>query len=103
MAENILNCPICGSELFINERAVYYSNPECNYVGNLTPMNRPYKRYYHPILLPLVFLILVIGLILIFISMIFFTATMFFIFISFILPIPILRKLLKRKRNYLKA
>lgn len=99
MDENKLNCPVCGSELFISERVVYCSNPDCNYTGNATTMNRPYRGDYPFILLPLAFLIVVMGLVLIFISMIFFTATMFFIFIPFILPIPILRKLFKRKRN----
>lgn len=99
MAENLMNCPICGSELFISEKAIYCSNPRCNYTSNLA-LIKAYKKDYLTIsLLPIALLIIAIGLILIFISMIFFTTTVFFLFIPFILPIPILRKIKRRKSN----
>ncbi|MCP8307438.1 MAG: hypothetical protein H3Z52_02105 [archaeon] len=98
MAENVMNCPICGSELFISEKAIYCSNPKCNYVSNIAPTYRAYKKDHLTILLPFAFLIIAIGLILIFITMIFFTATVFFLFIPLIFPIPILRKLFKRRK-----
>ncbi|MCP8313871.1 MAG: hypothetical protein H3Z53_05815 [archaeon] len=97
MAENVMNCPICGSELFISESAIYCSNSRCNYVSNVSPTQRLYKKDSFTIFLPFAFLIIAIGLILIFISMIFFNATVFFLFIPFILPIPILKKIKKRQ------
>ncbi|MGQ9469025.1 MAG: hypothetical protein ACUVTD_04275 [Nitrososphaerales archaeon] len=99
MAENVMKCPICGSELFISKRVVYCSNPKCNYASNIAQINA-YKRDSFTIsLLPFAFLLIAIGLI--FITMIFFTANVFFLFIPFILPIPILKKI-KRKRSTLR-
>ncbi|MCP8320701.1 MAG: hypothetical protein H3Z52_07150 [archaeon] len=99
MAENVMNCPICGSELFISERAIYCSNPRCNYASNMAPIKAYKKDSLTISLLPFAFLIIAIGLFLIFVSMIFFTATVFFLFIPFIFPIPILRKIKRRQSN----
>jgi len=97
MAEHIMYCPICGSELFISERAIYCSNPKCNYASDIASTQRSYKKDY-TIFLPFAFIIIAIGLILIFI-MIFYTANVFFIFIPFVFPIPILRKIRRRMKT----
>ncbi|MGQ9468282.1 MAG: hypothetical protein ACUVTD_00375 [Nitrososphaerales archaeon] len=102
MAEHIRRCPLCGSELFMSERATYCSNPRCNYLSDVAPIHKVYKGNDLLIgLLPLAFMLIVLGLILIFISLIF-AAIVTFFFIPFILPIPFLRRLLKRKRSTLR-
>jgi len=94
MAERLMNCPVCGSELFISERAIYCSNPKCNYSSYIASTQRLRRKDY-TIFLPFAFILIAVGLVLIFI-MIFYTANVFFIFIPFIFPIPILRKIKRR-------
>jgi len=99
MAENLINCPVCGSELFISGEVVYCSNPKCNYSSDIASAQKSYKKEHLTIILPLAFLFIAIGLILIFVSMIFINTTVFFIFIPPIIPIPLLRKIFKRRRR----
>ncbi len=94
MAEHSMSCPICGSELFISGRAINCSNPKCNYSSKTASTQRVHKRDY-TMFLTFAFIFIALGFISIFV-IVFFSANVFFIFIPFILPIPILRKIKRR-------
>jgi len=98
MAEHVVRCPLCSSVLFISEKVLYYSNPQCSYVSDLAT-NKVNNGSDLPInLLPLAFILITIILIFVFINLIF-AETMIFLFIPIILPIPFLRRLIKKKRS----
>jgi len=90
-------CPICSSELYIGRGSSFCSNPSCSYRGSNIFIS--YKKHMMSnsveSLIPLAFILIALGFILLAITLIF-AASTFILFIPFILPIPFLRKLVRR-------